>query len=316
MGFEPLAEIQVAPELASVYEEGWQSWSPVRVLRGDQSPPRPRDATHRTMGWRSDRPLPERGFQGEGILGVSVPDGPVRVWFATAGVPSIRVELLQDRLLVSTDGPVDEVVAPTLEQGLAQVGERLRRGEPRSIPPGWSTWSCYFTEVTEADVAANVAAADRLDLPIEIVQLDDGWQAEIGDWLDVSPRFGSLEATAERIVQSSRLPGIWTAPFLVGERSRLAREHPDWLVAGADAGGAPLLPSVGLVDAMRIGPDVIGITDDPKRMSADIEQARVTTTARAWMQARLWTNDPDHLLVRPGIAVRDAWAEQSQAAAA
>jgi alpha-galactosidase len=261
------------------------------------------------------------------------------------------------------------------------VGERLRHGEPRSIPPGWSTWSCYFTEVTEADVAANVAAADRLELPIEIVQLDDGWQAEIGDWLDVSPRFGSLAATAERIVQSGRVPGIWTAPFLVGERSRLAREHPDWLVAGADAGenwdqrlhvldvtqraaahhlehvyrllgelgfafhkldflyagalrdldsyieglrivrrgagddaillgcGAPLLPSVGLVDAMRIGPDVIGIAADPKPMSADIEHAQVTTAARAWMHERLWTNDPDHLLLRPGIAVRDAWAE-------
>jgi hypothetical protein len=44
-----------------------------------------------------------------------VPDGPARVWFATAGVPSIRVEPLRDRLLVSTDGSVDEVVAPTLE---------------------------------------------------------------------------------------------------------------------------------------------------------------------------------------------------------
>jgi alpha-galactosidase len=73
--------------------------------------------------------------------------------------------------------------------------------------------------------------------------------------------------------------------------------------------GAPLLLSKGLVDAMRIGPDVIDITDDPARMSVEIEHVRVTTTARAWMQARLWTNDPDHLLVRQGIAVRDAWAE-------
>ena len=31
-------------------------------------------------------------------------------------------------------------------------------------------------------------------------------------------------------------PGLWLAPFLVGARSALAADHPDWLVGGADAG--------------------------------------------------------------------------------
>jgi alpha-galactosidase len=32
-------------------------------------------------------------------------------------------------------------------------------------------------------------------------------------------------------------PGLWIAPFLVGNRSRLYAEHPDWVVRRADGGG-------------------------------------------------------------------------------
>lgn len=71
---------------------------------------------------------------------------------------------------------------------------------------------------------------------LAIVQIDDGHQAAPGDWLERSPRFGPLDRLAGRIRAAGRVPGIWTAPFVVGERSRLADEHPDWLVEGVDAG--------------------------------------------------------------------------------
>ncbi|MGH3130511.1 MAG: glycoside hydrolase family 36 protein [Gaiellaceae bacterium] len=344
------------------------------------------------MGWRPDKQLPERGFQGEGILAVVAPNAPARAWFARtteADVPSIRLEALRDRLVVAADGPVGEIAGATLSEALATVGARLGHGEVPSVPPGWSSWSYYFREVTEADVAENVAEAERLGLPIAIVQVDDGWQAEIGDWLDVSVRFGSLERTAARILASDRQPGIWTAPFLVGERSRLAAEHPDWLVGAADAGtnwaqrlgvldvthpgaaahlehvyrwlerldfrfhkldflyagalpgrrredcsgldayreglriireavapatllgcGATLLPSVGHVDAMRVGPDVLGVPGNSPEdgPASGIVSALATTTARAWMHARLWASDPDCVVARAEIADRDEWA--------
>ncbi len=74
--------------------------------------------------------------------------------------------------------------------------------------------------------------------------------------------------------------------------------------------GAPLLPSVGRVDIMRVGPDMAP-TVLPK--SGDISQpcqhgARLTSGAREFLHARWWVNDPDCLIVRPGIEEREQWA--------
>jgi len=275
------------------------------------------------------------------------------------------------------DGPVEEVRAPDLAAALAAVGERLGPSHLASIPPGWSSWSCYFKHVADADVIENVEAARRLELPVEIAQLDDGYEAAIGDWLDARPGFGSLSRLGERIREAGMRAGIWTAPFMVDPESRLAAEHPDWLVQDADAGlhwgrrmrildvghqpaaqhlaevfrtlaawgftyhkldflyagaipglaayregmtlirdalgpgatvlacGAPLLPTIGLCDAMRIGPDVLPETSDPQ---PDVESLTRITGLRSWMNGRLWVNDPDHLVARSEIKERQRWA--------
>jgi len=69
--------------------------------------------------------------------------------------------------------------------------------------------------------------------------------------------------------------------------------------------GAPILPSVGLVDAMRISADVAPKWRDPMlRMftrapfEPACENAIHGTMCRAAMHRRLWLNDPDCLLVR------------------
>jgi alpha-galactosidase len=327
------------------------------------------------MGWRPGAGLPPAGFQGEGILGVELEGEGARVWFGD--VPSIRLERLPDRLLVSSNGPVRERAGTDLPSTLAAVGDELAIPGVPTIGAGWCSWSCCFTDVTEADVRDTLSVADRLELPLEIVQIDDGYQAGIGDWLDVAPRFGSLRGAIEAIRASGRRAGLWTAPFLVGERSELAQSHPDWLLPDADAGtnweqrlavldvtqpavaehlehvystlrdlgvgyhkldflyagaiggieryqeglriirrgagddailvgcGAPLLLSVGLVDAMRVGPDVLPVPPG----EPDLEHPIRVTSARRWMNGRLWVNDPDTLVARPGLPGRERWAK-------
>ena len=75
--------------------------------------------------------------------------------------------------------------------------------------------------------------------------------------------------------------------------------------------GAPLLPSVGLVDAMRVSPDIAlhlhPATGDLSQPS--LESALHTGRARAGMHQRLWVNDPDMLLARRRMPSRDLWAE-------
>ena len=71
--------------------------------------------------------------------------------------------------------------------------------------------------------------------------------------------------------------------------------------------GAPLAPTVGLVDGMRIGPDVAPRWVLPPERAlvpayADCEPATRNafrnTLARAFMHRQLWLNDPDCLMLR------------------
>ena len=98
---------------------------------------------------------------------------------------------------------------------------------------GWCSWYQYFSGVTEHAVRAELARAD--DWPFDVFQVDDGYQASIGDWLDTGPSFPSgLPALAESIVASGRTAGLWLAPFLVAPDSVLARERPHLVARTAD----------------------------------------------------------------------------------
>jgi alpha-galactosidase len=252
-------------------------------------------------------------------------------------------------------------------------------------------------------VDRNVAslAAHKDLLRLRLIQLDDGYQRAVGDWLEVSPKFpGGMPSLVERIRQQGYVPGLWLAPFLLSARSHTFSDHPEWVVrdesgeplnaidnwgspnfcldttqpgalewiahvirtvcddwgfeylkldfiyAAAMRGrrhergvtavqayrrglellrelagerfvlgcGAPLLPSVGLVDGMRIGSDVAaywgteGNADGPS-----LHNATRATLARMWMHGRWWANDPDCVVVRGtdtqlSLAEVQAWA--------
>ena len=124
----------------------------------------------------------------------------------------------------------------TWAQGWAE-----RAGLPgvRPAPSVWCSWYQYWTEVAEPAVLAEAEALAAAELPVEVVQIDDGWQQEIGDWVERADRFGSLAATAGRLRGLGFRTGLWTAPFFAGGQSALAREHPEWLVRGDD--GEPLV---------------------------------------------------------------------------
>jgi alpha-galactosidase len=375
-----VARLRVDPERGRVYEHGWQSWSPTATYPVTGTSHRPVRPQMQTMCWRPGRPGPARGFQGEGLLAVDPGTGdPVCLYAARGGqVPSIRASYADGAVVISADGEVDEIVFPgTIEEALGAWADG-RAETLRPAPTAWCSWYHYYGAVSEDDILENLDAIGTHGLPVDVIQIDDGWQAEIGDWLDFSGRFASLPALAGRIRRAGRRAGIWVAPFLVGERSELARSRPGWLTgdaghnwgqdlrgldieraeghlrevfgtlrsygfdyfkldflyAGALGGldayrhglavireavgpeayllgcGAPILPSVGLVDAMRVGPD-IAPTYEPE--GGDLSRpsqraAALTTIARAWQHGRFWVNDPDCLIAAPGVERRADWA--------
>jgi alpha-galactosidase len=259
MTFTDIDALPVERRSGLVYEHGWQSWSPAGAYRPDATSPRPQRPRWQTMAFRPGRPAPDEGFQAEGLLAVQPTAGaPVTVYSCPdphAEVPSIRARYDDGVLRVSADA---EVLVHTYDADLAGAlvahadteVDRLELGSPRALGTGWCSWYQYFDDVTEDDVVENLEAADRHGLRIDTVQLDDGYQTGIGDWLTRrTDRFSApLADLAARIADTGRAAGLWTAPFLVGRDSELARAHPDWLVGGAEASDEHWGQPIGVLD--------------------------------------------------------------------
>ena len=120
-----------------------------------------------------------------------------------------------------------------LAQYAYAVARQMDVGPLPPAPLGWCSWYFYWEKVAEADVVENLASAALLadTLPLEIIQLDQGFEPQWGDWTACNERFPhGLPWLAERIAGSGFTPGLWLAPLTAHPRSALARDHPEWLL--------------------------------------------------------------------------------------
>ncbi|HLF28062.1 MAG TPA: glycoside hydrolase family 36 protein [Anaerolineae bacterium] len=318
----------------------------------------------------------------------------------------------EEMLLYLIDLPADDPFADYFDAVARQMNPRV----PALPDAGWCSWYYYFPHVREEDVIANLQSAHALrpDLPIDLIQIDDGYQTKTGDWLSINNKFPhGMSWLAEQIRMAGHTPGLWLAPFITVKSAQVATQHPDWLIrderqrpvlsgknwndacygldmthpgaqdyvqrvidtvvhewghpylkldflyAAAAPGlrhdrkttraqalrrglqlirqtagdevfllgcGCPLGPAIGLVDAMRIGPDIAaepgpswtprykGITPVFKHEAGFPAGRNAVRNVlnRSGMHRKWWLNDPDCLIVRPArhmpeIEVR-AWA--------
>jgi alpha-galactosidase len=162
----------------------------------------------------------------------------------TAERPSFDVQTLWDR--VPHDGTIAAEPLVLLEDD--SVEEVLRRwsrivAEESPLPPrlrdtritGWCSWYSLYAAIDERTILEHLAAASRFrderNAPLEVFQIDDGFTPEMGDWLDIKPQFPrGMGSLIDDIATAGFTPGLWIAPFLVGNRSRLYAQHPDWVV--------------------------------------------------------------------------------------
>jgi alpha-galactosidase len=113
--------------------------------------------------------------------------------------------------------------------------EAMRLPEPRvKICTGWTSWYNYYTNITERIILDNLNAFRLGGVPIDIFQIDDGYQEALGDWLHINGKFPrGMGFLAGEIKKAGYKAGLWLAPFICDKKSRVYREHPEWIVKKA-----------------------------------------------------------------------------------
>lgn len=104
---------------------------------------------------------------------------------------------------------------------------------------GYTSWYNYFQDINEDIILRDLNGLDPAKEEVSIFQIDDGYETFVGDWLDPNPsKFPhGMKYIADKIHNKGYKAGIWLAPFSCQKVSRIAKEHPDWLVQ--DENGKP-----------------------------------------------------------------------------
>lgn len=92
---------------------------------------------------------------------------------------------------------------------------------------GYTSWYNYYQDISESILLRDL---DALDDRFNLFQIDDGYETFVGDWLDVDRnKFpNGLAFLPEKAHVRGFKAGIWLAPFVAEESSRLFKEHPEF----------------------------------------------------------------------------------------
>jgi alpha-galactosidase len=377
-------QVELPSKPVRYYRHGWQSWSLAAWTDLNQMPaqkpaifhPLQVDAEH----------VYDPNPNGSWLGAVEFKDGNILLLGALA--MDAHVSLIQDQLLgTSITDDCDWFIAFGQENAVfteygGHLGSHLGAIKKNGAPRVWCSWYSLYHTIDEKVLYKTF---DQLgDLPFDVLQVDDGWQVDIGDW-EANNKFPSgMNALSQKIKSTGRRAGLWLAPLIATKSSKLFREHSDWflhdetgkfvsagfnwgkqlfaldtthpdatswLIAlmrqvrvwgfdylkldflyggalkgkrmndmpresayreclqtlrkamGADAFfltcGTPILPAIGLCDAMRVGPDVSDEWENYRNAqlfynpsTPDTKNAIRTTLHRLWLKPLLHI-DPD-----------------------
>lgn len=128
-----------------------------------------------------------------------------------------------------------------LEGGCDEVFRRwfnmMQIPKPRTRPmSGYTSWYNHYSNINEKIIADCLEGMKRLPVKADLFQIDDGYESAVGDWLDVDKKKfpNGLKHFVDEAHSQGLLAGLWLAPFVCERKSRVFREHPDWIRRDAD----------------------------------------------------------------------------------
>lgn len=129
---------------------------------------------------------------------------------------------------------------------LIRQHERIARNQSHEefveqIKPvtGYTSWYHRYNAISEETLMADLEGIQS-STGYGIFQVDDGYQAAVGDWLKFSPQFpNGLKPLFEKAKGKGLERGIWCAPFIALEHSNIVKLHPEWVLK--DKTGQPVV---------------------------------------------------------------------------
>lgn len=242
------------------YSNGWQSWSPSAVWQYGQRQIRSRLVKFaHPMLYNADTPITKKpscfssdmfaalldhnaetglicGFLSQkeqfgSLLSTLHPEPDLQIWAGTDDVDILPGHALQSDWLAwqffdtKESHPFD-----TYFQALARENEVKERIQ---TPVGWCSWYYYFRNIKPDQILENLQALSSLkaELPMKYVQIDDGFEKDVGSWLEFHQNFpDGVKPLANQIEQAGFIPGLWLAPFILERNTDLIKKHPEWLL--------------------------------------------------------------------------------------
>ena len=123
-----------------------------------------------------------------------------------------------EEFMVATNASTDKLEA--------ELARAIEKNHPHPLfrpePTGWCSWYCYAEHVTAQDIYTNLDFIAAQLPSLKYIQIDDGYQPWMGDWLEPGNSFGgNVREVIERIRQRGFEPAIWLAPFVASPESKL-----------------------------------------------------------------------------------------------
>ena len=145
------------------------------------------------------------------------------------GTASGKIQLPEIHFLGGND------VEDCMRRAAVRIAEEMQART--SAEPGyhWCSWYYHYENMNQKTLDEFLEGLEKDRIDFRYIQLDAGYVDHIGDWNDINRRYpGGLKKAAETIRSAGYEPGIWIAPFMVGDQSELYRQHPDWVIHEKD----------------------------------------------------------------------------------
>jgi alpha-galactosidase len=239
--------------IQSILRNGYHSWDSSSYISIRSNDPAKSNAKSQLTGYAMTQLIPEQ-MNGSLVIGFDRHDQFQHTFtFSQVGDNiDLSIQEIWDQISVQENEMINSEKLWFIEH--EEVENALREWAnivaiSSLIPPrlpdipmtGWCSWYNLYASIDQKNILEHLNSVTKIKekyhLNLNIFQIDDGFTPEMGDWMEVKPQFPlGMKYLMDQIKASGFIPGLWIAPFAVGNRSHLYQDHPDWVINDRSTG--------------------------------------------------------------------------------